>query len=135
MFGPAWIRRAIFIAPCAKRLHAPVVPPAADPPRHSTAFEQPDEAARAAKLNFPERYTSSSPSRGAAPPRRFMILSKVLKSARAFRSSKNRAVVIAETFRNGHGHKLVDARAVLLAEEFDRLFERSRQAQGIRPDL
>jgi len=41
---------------------------------------------------------SSSPSRGGLPPRRRMILSKALKSARAFRSVKKRAVWSAETF-------------------------------------
>ncbi len=40
----------------------------------------------------------SSPSRGGFPRRRCMILSKALKSARAFRSSKNWAVRKAETF-------------------------------------
>ena len=41
---------------------------------------------------------ASSPSQGGFPPRRFMILSNALKSARAFRSAKNRAVWSAETF-------------------------------------
>ena len=40
----------------------------------------------------------SSPSRGAVPPFRLMILSKALKSARACRSMKNLAVWSAETF-------------------------------------
>src|SRR5260370_32859535 len=40
----------------------------------------------------------SSPTRGGFPPRRFMSLSKVLKSARALRSAKNSAVCKAESF-------------------------------------
>jgi len=40
----------------------------------------------------------SSPSRGAFPPRRRMILSKAAKSARALRSAKYRAVRSADTF-------------------------------------
>src|SRR5580700_11755772 len=40
----------------------------------------------------------SSPTRGGLPPRRFMSLSKVLKSARALRSAKKSAVCKAESF-------------------------------------
>jgi hypothetical protein len=40
----------------------------------------------------------SSPVRGGLPPRRFMSLSKALKSARALRSAKNSAVCKAESF-------------------------------------
>src|SRR6516162_4667002 len=40
----------------------------------------------------------SSPLRGGFPPRRFMILSKALKSARAFRSAKNSATCRADSF-------------------------------------
>src|SRR5215469_11669808 len=40
----------------------------------------------------------SSPARGGFPPRRFMSLSKALKSARDLRSAKNSAVCKAESF-------------------------------------
>jgi len=40
----------------------------------------------------------SPPARGGLPPRRFIILSKALKSARALRSAKNFAVCKAESF-------------------------------------
>ncbi len=44
------------------------------------------------------RSGNRSPERGVSPPRRFIIRSKALKSARVLRSLKNRAVSKAETF-------------------------------------
>jgi hypothetical protein len=55
-------------------------------------------AAAALKKQVARYSDTSSPPRGGFPPRRFMILSKALKSALAFRSTKKWAVWSAETF-------------------------------------
>lgn len=70
-------------------------------------------------------------STGRFPPRRFMILSNALKSARAFRLAKNSTTCSGQLFRHGHRHKLIDARTIFFALLLNRLFQRARQPQKI----
>ena len=74
----------------------------------------------------------SSPTRGGFPPRRFMILSKALKSASAFRSARNSAICRAYSFSaTAVATILIDARTVFFALLLNRLFQRARQPQRI----
>jgi len=60
--------------------------------------------------------------------------SNALKFARAFHSLKNRAVSKADTFSaTAVATNLIDARPVLPAQPFYRLFERSRRPQRVSP--